>query len=190
MTESKPTNQTDEELMQAYKMGNTDAFNILYNRYSEKIYSYIRSKINKQELADELYQQVFYKIHHKRSNYDPKYPFISWIFTISRNTLTDYYRKNSTENLKIESFKSEQKTQTPQNEEVLTFNSSLIDHYKNIGLNEKQIHILKLKFESDLDNQEIADLTNQTTVNIRKILSRSIKKIRENILKSKEFSNE
>lgn len=67
----------------------------LYIDYKDKVMAYFRSKINSKEDAEDLCQDVFMKIHSKYDSFDSSKSSVStWIFTIARNTLTDYFRTN------------------------------------------------------------------------------------------------
>lgn len=65
----------------------------LYRNYHGKIYTYIHSKVNDSSLAEDLCSDVFLKVYEKIDSFDEKKAsFSTWIYTIARNTLTDYYR--------------------------------------------------------------------------------------------------
>lgn len=65
----------------------------VYNEYYLKVLRYIQSKVNDYYLAEEICSDVFLKIYEKLDTYDPKKAGLStWIFTIVRNKLIDYYR--------------------------------------------------------------------------------------------------
>ena len=67
--------------------------NDIYAQYREKVYGYIRSRINDAQLAEDLCSDVFMKIYEKLDSFDASKASIStWIYTIARNRLTDYYR--------------------------------------------------------------------------------------------------
>ncbi len=72
----------------------TDEFKTeIYEKYYPKVLSYINGKVNKHHLAEDLCSDVFLKIYEKIDTFDEKKASVStWIFTITRNTLTDYYR--------------------------------------------------------------------------------------------------
>ncbi len=66
---------------------------IIYREYHGKVFSYIRSKINNPQDAEDLSSEVFLKVYEKLDTFDEtKASFSTWIYTITRNTLTDYYR--------------------------------------------------------------------------------------------------
>ena len=65
----------------------------IYEQYHEKVLRYIRGKVTDAYLAEDLCSEVFLKIFEKLDSYDESKASLStWIFTIMRNTLTDYYR--------------------------------------------------------------------------------------------------
>lgn len=65
----------------------------IYRDYHGKVYGYICSKINNAQAAEDLAANVFVKIYEKLDSFDEgKASLSTWIFTITRNTLTDYYR--------------------------------------------------------------------------------------------------
>ncbi len=65
----------------------------VYHDYSKKVMSYIRSKITNPTEAEDLHSAVFVKIYEKFSTFDQTKASIStWIYTVSRNTLIDFFR--------------------------------------------------------------------------------------------------
>ncbi len=71
-----------------------DAFKAkIYEDYYKKVYSYLLGQVNDSYLAEDLASDVFLKVYEKLDLYDETKASIStWIFTIARNKLTDYYR--------------------------------------------------------------------------------------------------
>ena len=67
----------------------------VYNDYYQKVSNYILSKINNFHEAQDICSNVFLKVYENIESFDEKKASMStWIFTITRNTLTDYYRTN------------------------------------------------------------------------------------------------
>lgn len=65
----------------------------IYRDYYDKVYGYICSNINNAATAEDLTADVFVKIYEKLDSFDEgKASLSTWIFTITRNKLTDYYR--------------------------------------------------------------------------------------------------
>ncbi|MGN0597029.1 MAG: RNA polymerase sigma factor [Ruminiclostridium sp.] len=67
--------------------------NEIYEQYSKKIMGYIRSRITSQSIAEDLHSEVFLKICSKLKDFDETKASVStWVFTITRNTIIDYFR--------------------------------------------------------------------------------------------------
>lgn len=74
-------------------MQNTDFASEIYSDYHDKVYGYIRSRVLNTDLSEDLTSEVFLKIYEKLDTFDREKASVStWVFTITRNTLIDYYR--------------------------------------------------------------------------------------------------
>lgn len=66
----------------------------IYTEYSGKINGYIRARIRNKADADDLCAEVFEKILKKLDGFDPeKASLNTWIFTVTRNTVIDHFRR-------------------------------------------------------------------------------------------------
>ena len=65
----------------------------IYIDYYPKVYGYVFSKVTNRTTAEDITSDVFLKVYEKLDTFDETKASVStWIFTITRNTLTDYYR--------------------------------------------------------------------------------------------------
>ena len=66
----------------------------IYNQYSGKVMGYIAARVQRRADAEDLCADVFEKVFRKGDAYDQSKASIStWIFTITRNTVIDYFRR-------------------------------------------------------------------------------------------------
>lgn len=66
---------------------------MIYNEYHDKVMGYIYARLNSKADAEDLCQDVFVKVHSKLESFDPEKASIStWIFSITRNSVIDFYR--------------------------------------------------------------------------------------------------
>jgi RNA polymerase sigma-70 factor, ECF subfamily len=68
---------------------------IIYTQFHKILTSYVVSHVNNQDDAEDIVQEVFIKIAANIHTLSDKDKLKSWIFTIARNSITDYYRKNA-----------------------------------------------------------------------------------------------
>ncbi len=74
---------------------------LIYSEYHDKVLGYIKGKINNREDAEDLCADVFLKVQKKLMDYDEEKAGVStWIYTIARNSVIDFYRgSHATEEL-------------------------------------------------------------------------------------------
>ncbi len=67
----------------------------IYTEYSGKVMGYIRARIRSSAEAEDLHSEVFEKVLKKIGEFDPsKASLNTWIFTITRNTVIDHFRRS------------------------------------------------------------------------------------------------
>lgn len=65
----------------------------VYEEFHFKVLRYIQGQVNDYYLAEDLCSDVFVKVYEKLDTYNKSMASLStWIFTITRNKLIDYYR--------------------------------------------------------------------------------------------------
>lgn len=66
----------------------------IYRTHSGKVMGYITARVQRRVDAEDLCTDVFEKVYRKLDEFDQDRAKIStWIFTITRNTVIDYFRK-------------------------------------------------------------------------------------------------
>ncbi|MBT8189272.1 MAG: sigma-70 family RNA polymerase sigma factor [Saprospiraceae bacterium] len=85
---------SDEELVDLYlETQNTAYFNLLYKRYSGKIFGKCISLLKSESLAEDATQDVMMKILMNLSKYSGKSRFSTWIYSITYNYCIDFLRR-------------------------------------------------------------------------------------------------
>ena len=69
----------------------------IYEEFQPKVRAYVRGKIYDPHDAEDLVSAVFMKIVQKLDSFDPAKASVStWVYTITRNTVTDHFRTRRT----------------------------------------------------------------------------------------------
>jgi RNA polymerase sigma-70 factor (ECF subfamily) len=84
---------TDERLMEHYITGDTAAFEELFRRYEPRAYAYFLKRARSADRAEDLYQELFLRVHRARDVYDPERSFAPWFFRIAHRLLVDDERR-------------------------------------------------------------------------------------------------
>jgi RNA polymerase sigma-70 factor (ECF subfamily) len=83
----------DEDLMRRYADGDGKAFEELFSRYEARAYGFFYKRTKSEDRAQDLYQELFLRLHRNRTSYDPSRPFAPWFFQIASRLLVDDYRR-------------------------------------------------------------------------------------------------
>jgi RNA polymerase sigma-70 factor (ECF subfamily) len=76
------------------KEGDREALRLLYVRYSNNVYGYIRSIVRDDKEAEDLTQHVFMKLMTVIVKYDDRgVPFSGWLLRLARNAALDHLRR-------------------------------------------------------------------------------------------------
>jgi RNA polymerase sigma-70 factor (ECF subfamily) len=85
---------TDEELVQLYlESQNVAYFNLLYKRYSGKIFGKSLSLLKSESEAEDATQDIMMKILLNMSKFSGKSRFSTWIYSITYNYCIDFLRR-------------------------------------------------------------------------------------------------
>lgn len=97
MTDENVSMLTDNELIQGYMNGNCACFDTLLARYQAKVYGYIFSVVKDKDVADDIFQDTFYKVVAtlNSGNYKDENKFIHWVMRIAHNLIVDHFRRNN-----------------------------------------------------------------------------------------------
>ncbi len=106
MTESAATGQADEKakraewrvenrrLAMAAQGGCLESFESLVGQLEKPLYRFLLSKTRNHHQAEDLLQDTFLITYRKLNQFNPVYPFSSWIFTIANRLAISYFRKH------------------------------------------------------------------------------------------------
>lgn len=85
------------ELLKRLQSGDQQAFEVLYQNYSQEIYRKLVKMVKNIPLAEELTQDVFVKLWNKREVIHIDQPFRYYLLTLTNNIVVDFYRKAARE---------------------------------------------------------------------------------------------
>lgn len=183
----------DEELSNRVKGWDNQAFEVLYDKYKDKIFSYVRNILNyNKDDATTVLSDVFIKVFEYIKNYEVK-NFKTFIYRIAHNTAIDLIRTSKTgiytneENAKL----VEDKQNMIEKENINTQFKQKIMMWFMSQIEERFKNVLYLYYFEEKSYDEIAEImeSNKNSIwtmisNAKKILKEKIKD--ENIIRELE----
>ena len=87
---------SDQQLIEQYLQGSDRAFETLLTRHKSKIFTSIYLFVKDQELAEDIFQDVFIKIIDtiRRGKYNHEGKFLQWAMRIAYNMCVDHFRRS------------------------------------------------------------------------------------------------
>ena len=159
----------DYKLMELYKNGESMAFEVIYLRHKNRVYSYLYKRLFDKSHIEDIFQNIFIKFHKSRDLYSSKYPLLQWIYTISKSELLDAAKKKRITTVELQD-------EYPDITHKETEDLIDIDSVKTLSSKEKEA--LKLRYYSDEDFDEISKILSTSPANSRKLVSRGLKKLK------------
>ncbi len=158
---------TDDALVMLYSEGNNQAFDILLDRYKDRLYSYIQFVVRNNEVSEDIFQETFVKaiVTIQQGRYTENGKFGAWLTRIAHNLVIDFFRQERNENMisndetEVDLFNnvkfSDDNIETQLvNEQVLRDVRRLVDY-----LPDNQREVVYMRYYQDLSFKGIADIT-------------------------------
>ena len=86
--------KSDAELMLAFRDGEEAGFEELVQRHRTPLINFCYRIVWDRDLAEDVVQEVFVRIHRHRADYEPRAKFTTYLYRIARNCSVDYLRKS------------------------------------------------------------------------------------------------
>ncbi len=90
---------SDKQLVCLVSEGNELALNQLMFRYKHKLYAFIFRYVKNEDVAYDILQETFIRLHFKADSYSPAYKFSTWLYQIAINLCRDWSRKQKVQRL-------------------------------------------------------------------------------------------
>lgn len=147
--------------------------------YGGKLLSFIRPKVNNAEDAEDILQEVWYQFSNL-TNISEIVNVSAWLYTVSRNKITDSYRRKKTENLEDFVYEDEDGSfsikdilllDDSENPELLAFREEV---WKELFATLEELPPKqRLAFiESEIEGKKLQEIADEQGENIKTIISR------------------
>ena len=162
----------DEELVKKIITGSSLYFEELINRYSQKLFKFMRPKLKSDEDTEDLLQEVFLKTYSNIHRYNSQWRFSTWIYTTASRIVISYYRSISKANKTL--FPKDIKSPSPGPAEHMLLQEGISNLWTFAqSLKKNQFDVLWLKYIEDMTVKEIAQTLNKSGIYIRVLLHRA-----------------
>jgi len=163
-------------LIARIQAGESALYTTLYERYFDRVYSYLRIALQDPDEAEDATQDVFIRVLQAIPRYERRsVPFRAWLFRIARNCAVSRLRKRGRYTLAPPTALLQEGL--VESDRIGSIeDSELVSLIERLPLGQRQV--LTLRYMLDLPNREIATILDRTPESIRQLHHRALQYLR------------
>lgn len=155
-------------------------FDTLYEHFFDPIYRFVYRRVSDKEIVRDIVSETFLKVYKNLSSFIPQKgaTLSSWIYTIARNEVFQYYRKNKHASVvALEDVPEIAHTEDPTDIINEAQTGMMIQHLLQ-QLETEDRDIILMKYFDGLHNNDIATMLDITANNVGVKLFRALQKLK------------
>jgi RNA polymerase sigma-70 factor, ECF subfamily len=179
--QGKMMNESEPLLVARATQRDREAFAQLYNLYFDRIYRFVRLKVNNQADAEDLTSRVFLNAWRTIDRFSPKHDssFVAWLFRLAHNALIDSYRRG----YEIVSLDASAALQPDESslppEDDLEWRLTIMTLQQALSaLTSDQREVVLLRFVGGLSAREVGDIMGKQEGTVRGLQFRALEALR------------
>jgi RNA polymerase sigma-70 factor, ECF subfamily len=169
---------TDEELLEGIRLASNAHFDVLYQRYFQRIYNFTYARIRNHADTEEIVQETFTAVFRSVDRYRGQSSLLSWIYGIAKNTVNNHLRRAKATELRLDRTEPSMVQATAALEHCTPEERLHLREYAE-AINERlesvstwQCEVFRLRHLEDLPIEEIAARTQRSSDAVRSSLYR------------------
>ena len=179
-----------ESALVAKAQKDSNAFGELYDRYIDRIYSYVYNRVQNVQDAEDLTARIFYRALDRLDRYEDRgLPFGAWLFRIAHNLVANWHRDQGRRSfVPIDGmvFPAERRDEPETTAERREGEDALWAAIERLP--EERRLLLFHKFGDQLTNIEIGELMQKSEGAIKSLYFRTLTALRKDL--SEQFGSE
>jgi RNA polymerase sigma-70 factor (ECF subfamily) len=175
---------SDESLVRRLKENDKPAFELIFNKFSKKLYYFTLSYLHSQAESEEIVQNVFIALWENRDMLNESFPLQNYLYKVTINHIYNYYKHQLVRRRYFEKMILEGKEEDQEPAQGILANDLGEIMNKIIGeLPIRQRLIFRLSRTEGLSHAEIAQRLGLSVRSVENQIYRALKYIREKLSK-------
>jgi len=173
--------QGDEQSLIRRAQEDPAAFGALYERYVERIYSYLYYRTSDRQEAEDLTSRTFHHALRHLPGYEPRgAPFSSWLYRIAHNLVANWYRDRSQRQMiPLDELALGSDDYPPHRERVDEELEGLLAAIRRLPADRQELLVLKLS--QGLSNAQIGQIMGRSEGAIKQLYYRTLQALRKEL---------
>jgi len=166
------SDMSDEQLVEQFVQGNSDAFDCLYDRHVKNVYNRVRYLTPEIDVED-VTQEVFIAAFESLPSFRGDAKFSTWLRTLTNNKIAENYRKQSRkkETMQVDLELAEQKSDQSK-ASTLEDRITIRDALNNIHRSYREV--ILLRFAEEMHFKQIAEILGQNLEATKSLFRRAM----------------
>ena len=165
---------SEKEVIRKIRYGEIDHFKYFIDKYSKVVYYYVLVRVNHSaQDAEDIVQNAFIKVYKSLERFDPNKKFYPYFFTIVKNEIIEFYRKNKKHLELSEDLIQEERE------------SKLDFEFLMGGIKPEYAKVLKLYFEDGYSYEDISKKLVKPINTIKTLIRRGKDQVKMQIMDSR-----
>jgi len=177
----------NQALVRALRRRDPDLLSRLIEQYQYRLFRYLLYLTGNRETAEDFFQETWVRVIDRGRQYNGKWKFEAWLFTVARNLVIDFLRKKRPEGL------SDFTRDEAANPELSAIDSvTPHDLFAEQEASQRLItvlaclpaatrEVLVLRFQEDMTLEEIMQVTGAPLSTVKSRLYRGLEELRERL---------
>ena len=146
----------------------------IYEAFQPKVHAYVRGRIQDPHDAEDLVSAVFEKVVQRLDTYDPAKASVStWVYTITRNTVTDYFRTRRSM-IALEDYMLDEEPAADLTDDALDNLAEAL-----LSLKERERDLIVLHYYSGHTLKTVAEMMDMSYINAKVIHQKALNGLRK-----------
>jgi RNA polymerase sigma-70 factor (ECF subfamily) len=157
----------------------------LIEQYQYRLFRYLVHLTGNRERAEDFFQETWVRVLERGHQYDGKWKFEAWLFTIARNLILDWHRRKKPESLDSLAGPDENASFDVKDEKSATPLESFLNEEQREGVQSSLTRIpviyrevLVLRFQEEMQLEEIAGVLSTPVSTVKSRLYRGLEALR------------
>jgi RNA polymerase sigma-70 factor (ECF subfamily) len=169
--------KSDESLMLAYQNGDAGAFESLYRRHKDGLFSFLFRSCPRPAIVEELAQETWMAVVKSAERYRSEARFRTWLYQIAHNRLVDFWRRADNRHSTLDDI-AEEVTAPVQDESRDAQQKRLMDAIGQLPAEQRNALLLQ---EQGFSQKDIAQITDAGEETVKSRLRYARKQLREQL---------
>jgi RNA polymerase sigma-70 factor (ECF subfamily) len=174
--------QEAREIARGLRRRDPDLLDDLIGRYQYRLPRYLWTLTGSREAAEDLFQETWIRVLEKSHQYNPRWRFEAWLFSIARNLAIDLLRRRQPESLEALLRPGDERAERewPDRQSATPFETAAAgeqaERVQGVlrHLAPEAREVLVLRFQEDMDLSEIAEVVKAPLSTVKSRLYRGL----------------